>query len=310
MWRLSTPARRERGAVAVIVAFVMVVLVGFAAIAVDVGSIYSDQQQLQNGADAGALAIAESCQRGSCVDTADTYAKANKLDGQATGTLLSNTAGKVTVQTSSTHQNWFAAVIGMPTTTLRARATASWGYPSGGGVLPLAFSWCTFQQATGGWDDQGLPLPKTPTVIHIIDHSCTPPAHNEVPGGFGELQGTNCLATVVAGGWVLSDPGNNGPNSCAGFDWSTVINKTVLIPIFENFQGSGKNAEYQIAGLAAFTMTGICLGPQIKMPATMSQCPSDKRIEGTFTNYTDLSGGYSIDPNATHFGTGVVKLTS
>ena len=310
MRRLSRPARRERGAVAVIVAFMMVLLLGFAAIGIDVGSIYSDQQQLQNGADAGALAIAESCQRGSCVNTADKYAKANKLDGQATGTMLSNTAGTVTVQTSSTHQNWFAGVLGMPTTALRARASASWGYPSGGGVLPLAFSWCAFQQATGDWYDQGLPLPTTSTVINIIDHSCTPPAHNEVPGGFGELQGANCFATVLAGNWVMSDAGNNGPNSCAGFDWSTVINKKVLIPIFDNFQGSGSNAEYQIKGLAAFIITGICLGPDAQIPTTMSQCPSNKRIEGNFTNYTVLTGGYTIDPNAPHFGTGVVTLST
>lgn len=310
MRRLSRPARRERGAVAVIVALLMVVLLGFTAIGIDVGSIYSDQQQLQNGADAGALAIAESCQRGSCVNTADKYAKANKLDVQATGTMLSNTAGTVTVQTSSTHQNWFAGVLGMPTTALRARASASWGYPSGGAVVPLAFSLCAFWQATGGWDDQGKPLSNTPTVVNIIEHSCTPPAHNEVPGGFGELRGTSCVATVLAGGWVASDSGNNGPNSCSGFDWSTVMNKTVLIPIFDDYQGTGSNAQYKIKGLAAFKITAICLGPSAQMPTNMSQCPSAKRIEGNFTNYTDLTGGYTIDPNAPHFGTGVVKLSS
>jgi hypothetical protein len=294
----------------VIVAFILVLLLGFAAIGIDVGSIYSDQQQLQNGADAGALAIAESCQRGSCVNTADKYAKANKLDGQATGTMLSNTAGTVTVQTSSTHQNWFAGVLGMPTSALSARASATWGYPSGGAVMPLAFSWCAFQQATGNWYDQGLPLPDTPTVITIIEHSCTPPAHNEVPGGFGELQGTSCVATVLAGGWVASDSGNNGPNSCSGFDWSTVMNTTVLIPIFDDVKGTGSNAQYKIKGLAAFEISAICLGPSAKMPTNLSQCPSAKRIEGKFTNYTSLSGGYTIDPNAPHFGAGVVNLSS
>ena len=48
--------RDERGAVAVMVALLMVPLIGFAAIAIDVAAMWSERQQLQNGADAGALA--------------------------------------------------------------------------------------------------------------------------------------------------------------------------------------------------------------------------------------------------------------
>ncbi|MHB1008794.1 MAG: pilus assembly protein TadG-related protein, partial [Propionibacteriaceae bacterium] len=161
---MSRRHRRERGAVAVVVAIWMVVALGFAAISIDVGSIYSDKKQLQNGADAAALAIAESCVRGSCVDSADQYAKANKL---ATGSVATGkvvfpgtdyTDGVVVVQTDTLHQNWFASVLGMATTPISATATAEWGYPSGGPVLPLTFSWCAFWKATGGWDDKGVPL--------------------------------------------------------------------------------------------------------------------------------------------------------
>ena len=172
MRRLIEQNGRERGAVAVAVAICMVVLMGFAALAIDLGSAYSDRQQLQNGADAGALAIAESCQSGVCVDSADKYAKANKLDGQATGTVVNAGGGTVTVEAASTHTNWFAGVIGFPTTALSARATAEWGYPSGGSVLPLTFSWCAFYQATGGWDDQGQPLNNTTeAVINMMEKS-------------------------------------------------------------------------------------------------------------------------------------------
>ncbi|WP_232233112.1 Tad domain-containing protein, partial [Sedimentibacter sp. B4] len=48
----------------------------------DLGGAYSEHQQLQNGADAGALAIAQSCALGDCVDSSDKYAKANKLDAR------------------------------------------------------------------------------------------------------------------------------------------------------------------------------------------------------------------------------------
>jgi hypothetical protein len=310
MRRLRRPGRRERGAVAVVVAIWMVVAMAFVAISVDVGSVYSDKKQLQNGADAGALAIAESCQRGLCVDTADQYVKSNKLDGTATGTLVSTSNGVIVVQATTVHQNWFAGILGMATMPVTASATAKWGYPSGGATLPLAFSLCAFQRATGGWNADGTAVNQNPVVIHIVESACTPPAHNEVPGGFGALSGTNCVSTVLAGNWVMSDTGNNGPNSCAGFNWAGILNTQVLVPIFDASQGTGSNAQYRIMGLAAFTLTGICLGPSAQAPSNMTQCPSDKRIEGHFINYTALGGNYTIDPNATKFGAGVVQLTA
>jgi len=305
--------------VAVVVAICMVVLMGFLAIAVDLGSIYSDKQQLQNGADASALAIAQSCQRNPSTCTAaaanaaaDTYAKANKLDGQSTGTAVLDAAhGKVQVVAASTHANWFAGILGTPTSAIGAKALAAWGVPSGGATLPLAFSLCAFYAATGGWDAiTGLPPVPVHVVVNIVEQSCTPPAHNEVPGGFGSLAGTNCVSTVLAGNWVMSDPGNNGPNSCSGFDWSKVMTGPVLVPIFDAVQGTGSNAQYQIKGLAAFWITAICLGSTAHVPATMPQCPSNKRIEGEFTSYTTLTGNYTIDPNATNFGTGTVRLSA
>ncbi len=72
--------RDERGASAVAVALLMIPMIAFAALAVDVGAVYSERQQLQNGADAAALAIGYACAEGSCGDsqgTAETYTAAN-----------------------------------------------------------------------------------------------------------------------------------------------------------------------------------------------------------------------------------------
>jgi len=48
----------ERGAVAVMVALLLVVLLGFGALAIDASMLYAQKIQLQNGSDAAALAIA------------------------------------------------------------------------------------------------------------------------------------------------------------------------------------------------------------------------------------------------------------
>ena len=77
----------ERGAVAVVVALVMVPLIAFAAISVDVAGLWWDKQQLQTGADAGALAIAQDCARGNCRtprNTAQQFITANTIDAEAT----------------------------------------------------------------------------------------------------------------------------------------------------------------------------------------------------------------------------------
>ena len=86
----SLVREKERGAIAVLVALLMVVLLGFAAIAVDQGMLYAQKAQMQNGADAAALAIAQDCaKRGTalCVPaapgTALQLAKANTNSGMA-----------------------------------------------------------------------------------------------------------------------------------------------------------------------------------------------------------------------------------
>ena len=50
--------KERRGAVAIIVALIMVILIGFAALAVDVGYLYATRNELQNIADGAALAAA------------------------------------------------------------------------------------------------------------------------------------------------------------------------------------------------------------------------------------------------------------
>ena len=60
--------RDERGVVGVIVAMLLGagVLTGMAALVLDIGQIYQERIELQNGADAAALGVAKSCALGAC----------------------------------------------------------------------------------------------------------------------------------------------------------------------------------------------------------------------------------------------------
>jgi Flp pilus assembly protein TadG len=75
--------------VGVVVCLLMgTVLLGVAALVIDVGQLYQERAQLQDGADAAALAVAKSCILGTCttstaLSTAQTYANENTTDGVA-----------------------------------------------------------------------------------------------------------------------------------------------------------------------------------------------------------------------------------
>jgi hypothetical protein len=75
--------RDDRGAIGVLVAVLIGggVLLGMGALAIDVGQIYQNRAELQNGADAAALGIARQCSQGACpgspVSLATTFASDN-----------------------------------------------------------------------------------------------------------------------------------------------------------------------------------------------------------------------------------------
>ena len=69
--RLDQPDRapdalRDEGVVLVWVALMLVVLVGMGALVIDIGALYVEKRELQNGADAAALAVARDCVEGDC----------------------------------------------------------------------------------------------------------------------------------------------------------------------------------------------------------------------------------------------------
>jgi hypothetical protein len=101
MRTLSEQPRDERdaGAVLIWVALTMVVLLGVGALVIDIGRLYVERRELQNGADAAALAVAQDCAGGDCEDdagTAKNYADLNANDGASAirpGTPCGNGVG-------------------------------------------------------------------------------------------------------------------------------------------------------------------------------------------------------------------------
>lgn len=90
--------KNESGSVAIVVAFLMVVLVGFSAIVIDYGNIASQRRSLQNAVDAACLAAAQDLPNTSAAeDTAAEYLTANAPDAVLQSVVFTDSNKKITV---------------------------------------------------------------------------------------------------------------------------------------------------------------------------------------------------------------------
>ncbi len=234
----------ERGAVGVLVAVLIGtgVLFGMGALVVDVGQLYQNRAELQNGADAAALAVAKSCITGTCTPSvAAQYANANAsrlTGGTADVNLVCGSGslggcpastGRITdcpappaagtnyvdVHTSTELANgshllppvFARALAGHGTyqgSTVYACAQAEWGAPSTLTSVGITISACTWDQATNTGATFPPPPPATPAA-----------SFDQVLVQHGNTSDTGC-PTEPAG---ADGPGNfgftTGPNPCS-----------------------------------------------------------------------------------------------
>lgn len=338
--------RRDDGATAIMVALVMVVLVGMAAFAVDMGSMHLQNRELQNSADAGALAIAQQCAAGSCPADEDAeavlYAGANSTSG---GGFFENTtadanldlaAQQVTVTATGDNTPLFRGVLGAGDSTFARSATVIWG-PPGSLVssLPLTISECEFNNAIPTPDALADPaallaavesgtigMPPFPAgevtfKFHFptTDISGCPagPPGSDHPGGFGWLEpdadgATDCETSSDTSGMFDTSTGASIP--CDKDEFAALRGTVVPLPVYEYVMGNGSNAEYKMAGFAAFFLSGW------RFPSSTGDSyatgsppcsPPDTCISGWFTSATLAEGG-EVDLGAGGGGINVVQL--
>ncbi len=265
----------EDGAMAVLMTILLVVVIRFSALVVDVGAMHAEARQLQNVADAGALAIAQDCAAGNCgnaATTAQVYAAGNSLDALSdTAVAIPGVSGASSVTvTASTRDaaggndgatntlRWaLAQAMGKSELTFQRSATASWGVLGGpAATIPLTFSMCEWNKLLTG-DPNGSPDPDTDlpsaelTVYHHTQtqsdvNDCSGPAGQNVAGGFGwldEAGSGTCSASVDDQGWVGGDTGSGSPTpaattGCTDAFFASLLGKVVLMPIFGPADGA------------------------------------------------------------------------
>ncbi|MDZ4178087.1 MAG: Tad domain-containing protein, partial [Coriobacteriia bacterium] len=140
-----TSGRDQEGAVAVLVAVLIVALLAFAAIVVDAGAVYAQRRQMQTAADSAALAGVQELpgDPASAMAVADSYAVGN-IDGadDRTFSIQSTFAANDTIvaELRQTAMGlFFARVMGHDSAPVAASATAIIGSPTtyGSGLMPF-----------------------------------------------------------------------------------------------------------------------------------------------------------------------------
>jgi Flp pilus assembly protein TadG len=317
MQRLSRRLRRrlagEHGAAAVLVALLLIPMMGFTALAVDIGAVYAERARLQIAADAAALAVAQDCARGNCGDmlaTASALVAANDPDVSTAPPVLSSAPMSVTVTGGKPTEHWFAPVIGINSTQVSATATVAWGSPGAGtAVLPLTFSWCEFDAQTHGG------LPSTTTVRTVLftktsNTGCTGPSGNAVPGGFAYLDTDpgKCQASSARNDNSTSSTGNSVPSVCTQTDFSAWIGRTVLLPLYDRAGSTGNNAWYHVFGYAAFKLTGYYLGSSHFRTSPQPCTGNERCVAGYFTRFVDLSERFTYTNDGPDLGASILRL--
>jgi hypothetical protein len=307
----------ERGMVAVTVAILVVVFMGMGALVLDVASMYQEKRELQNGADAAALAIAENCARTplTCIASANTIAKSyadlNALDDEsALDGPVSFGTNQVTVKTSTLKPGGGTSILFSFAKVLspehdgqrvKAQATAKWGAADSARTLPITFSSCEFAAA--------MPYDHNVTLTIKSGHTnaCSA-SKSDAPGAFGYLQplsGEDPCAPLIK---VYDSRTDNGA------DWppcnlTPKLGTVVQLPIFDTVGGSGSSVTYRIVGIASFRLDGFKLSGSVSGGNSTCLFNGDLCLNGAFVRFVTYDATVTDLP-VDSFGTTAISLTN
>jgi Flp pilus assembly protein TadG len=259
-----TKIRNERGQALVLTVLALVVLLGMAALVLDVGAWFHQKRQLQATADAVVLAGAQLLPDDPGGAQAQAVAYGNKNEGgvaAADVTISSSNSANdtIAVHAKKSNDGIFSRVLGVVSVDIAARAKARVGSPQQAlYVAPMVVS-CAhplIQNCNGG----NSPQFKVPTTLDFDPMGA--------PGAFGmlNLDGQNgTVGTSDEAAWILkgfnkylglgdykSDPGAKFSSQNVRGALDQRIGTVLLFPVFRVLGGQGQQAVYEIMGWIGF----------------------------------------------------------
>jgi Putative Flp pilus-assembly TadE/G-like len=259
--------RSERGQSLVLAVIFMVVLLGMAALVLDVGSWYRADRKLQANADAAALAGAQALPEEPAAAQAAALDYADRNDGGVDGDDITVSPGVVdndtiTVLAERPAPGFFAQIFGLGSVTVRAKAVARAGVPTSARFgAPIGVDHRHPMLAAIGCPCYGketeLELNKVgPGAFRILN----------IDGSNGGTSSAtlgewirNGLDADMPLGWYYSDPGASFNSSHVRDALKARFGTVILLPIYSEVRGSGAGFDYKVIGFAGFHVTGIAI---------------------------------------------------
>ncbi|MFL5912017.1 MAG: pilus assembly protein TadG-related protein [Gaiellaceae bacterium] len=262
---MTVRLRNESGQAVLMTVLFLSVLMGVAALSVDVGSWYRQQRQAQATADAAALAGAQALPADptQAQVLAAQYATSNGGGVLAAGGItLRDDFGPhdtVVVKVSKDAPSFFANVFAIDRATVTATAAARAGVPEQvNGAAPIVVN--KLHPLLSG---PGCPCFDTPTTL--------PLGKDGAPGAFGLVDlngGRNGNPDLVD--WITS--GYDGYLGLGSYDSDTGVKfgsddieaalsdrlgTELLFPVYDTLKDTGSNAQYDVIGWVAFHLTSF-----------------------------------------------------
>ena len=257
----------ESGQAFVLMALSLVVIMGMAALVVDVGNWYHTKRRLQATADAAALAGAQLLPTDSVGAQAMALSYADKNGGDVAGGDIAVTSTAVAddtigVRARKTDAGVFGSVLGIASADISARAKALVGPPLKAKYVAPMVVFCDHP------------------LIHNCNGDSTPDFGSDTtmdynpmgaPGAFGMLNldgGNGTPGSSDEANWILhgfnkylglgdyrSDPGAKFSSSNIQDALEARKGSVLLFPVYRQLDGQGQNASYEIIGWIGFHLT-------------------------------------------------------
>jgi Flp pilus assembly protein TadG len=256
--------KSERGQAILLSTLAMAMLLGAAALVLDVGNWFRDKRRLQGTADAAALAGAQQLPDDASGAQSMALSYANKNGGDVAGANIVITSqyqpnDTIAVKAQRNDPGIFSAVLGKNSADITATAKARVGPPAQALAVAPMVVYCD-HPLIHNCNNNNLPQFNVPTDL--------PFSAMGAPGAFGmlNLDGQNgTIGTSTEAAWISkgfdkylglgnykSDPGAKFSSQNVQSALDGRMHTVLLFPVFRTLTGGGQNAQYDIIGWIGF----------------------------------------------------------
>jgi hypothetical protein len=262
--------KNERGQAIVLMVLALVVLLGMAALVLDVGHWFQTKRRLQGTSDAAALAGAQKLpdDPSAAATMAMNYANQNGGDVAGSDIVISSTAAPndtIYVKAKRTDPGIFTGVLGITSANIDAHAKARVGPPQDALHVAPMVVYC------GHIHIHNCNKDSTPDFgpQYSVDMNYDPMG---APGAFGMLNldgGSGTPGTSDESNWIQrgynkylplgtyrSDPGAKFSSQQIQAALDARVGTVLLFPVYKTLDEQGQNANYDIIGWIGFMLTG------------------------------------------------------